>query len=256
MIAATAAVPFVLCYHAVSEAWDDPLAMRPETLERQVAAAIRWGWKPAAAADVVAGSSRALHVTFDDGYRSILRVLPMLERLGIRPTVFVCTAYAHDGRPLDVPLLDHVPSAHRHELATLSWDELRELADRGIEIGSHSRTHPNLRELSTSDLWEEVSASREEIEDQVGRRCSYFAYPYGQSDHRVQHAVERAGYEAAFGIVGVGRLGGRFGISRVDSSRRDAALRMLLKSSAAWPALSRPLGRLRGSLGRLPSRRR
>ncbi len=249
-------MPFVLCYHAVSDDWDHPLAVRPETLQRQVLAAVRWAWRPAGALDVVVRRSRSLHVTFDDGYRSILRVLPWLERLGVGPTVFVCTDYASDGRMLDLPPLDDLRAAHRHELATLRWDELRELADRGVEIGSHTRTHPNLRELSTSDLWEEVSASREEIEDQVGRRCSYFAYPYGQSDHRVQHAVERAGYEAAFGIVGVGRLGGRFGISRVDSSRRDAALRMLLKSSAAWPALSRPLGRLRGSLGRLPSRRR
>jgi len=255
VIAATAAVPFVLCYHAVSEAWDDPLAMRPETLERQVAAAIRWGWKPAAAADVVAGSSRALHVTFDDGYRSILRVLPMLERLGIRPTVFVCTAYAHDGRPLDVPLLDHVPSAHRHELATLSWDELRELADRGIEIGSHSRTHPNLRELSGGELAREVADSREEIQSALGRPCSYFAYPYGQFNARIRDAVERAGYRAAFGLAGIGPLGGSFGIPRVEPSRRDGTAAVLVKGSPAWPLVSRALRRIRGPLGRLQLRR-
>jgi peptidoglycan/xylan/chitin deacetylase (PgdA/CDA1 family) len=244
-------VPFVLCYHAVSDAWDNALAVRQATLERQLIGAIRWGWKPASAVEVVAGRSRALHVTFDDGFRSMLRVLPSLERLGIRPTVFVCTDYASDGRVLDLPPLDRVPAVHRHELATLCWEELRELAERGVEIGSHTRTHPNLRELSTSELWREVSGSREEIESELGRRCRYLAYPYGQADRIVQRAVERAGYEAAFSLVGVGQLDGRFAIKRVETSRRDGDLRMALKSSTAWPLLSGPLRRMRGSLGRL-----
>jgi peptidoglycan/xylan/chitin deacetylase (PgdA/CDA1 family) len=240
-------VPFVLCYHAVSDAWDDPLAVRRETLERQLAAAIRWGWKPASAAEAVAGRSRALHVTFDDAYRSILDVVPSLERLGLRPTVFVCTDYAGDGRRLDVPLLDGVPAEHRHELATLRWDGLRELAERGIEVASHTRTHPNLRELSAGELTREVTESREEIESELGRRCSYLAYPYGQFDARVRGAVERAGYEAAFAL-GVGPLGGRFGIRRAEPSRSDGSLGILMKSSAAWPHLSRVSRRIRGRL--------
>jgi peptidoglycan/xylan/chitin deacetylase (PgdA/CDA1 family) len=250
----SASVPFVLCYHAVSETWDDPLAVRAETLERQVAAAIRRGWKPAAASDVVAGSPRALHVTFDDGYRSILGAIPSLERLGIRPTVFVCTDYANDGRPLDVPLLDHVPAARRNELATLRWDELRELAERGIEIGSHTRTHPNLRELSTGGLSQELTASRDRIESELDRPCRYLAYPFGQFDARVRDAVDRAGYEAAFGLD-VGPLGGRFGLTRVEPSRRDGSLGIRLKGSAAWPPLSRVSRRIRGPVGRLQSRK-
>jgi peptidoglycan/xylan/chitin deacetylase (PgdA/CDA1 family) len=246
-------VPFVLCYHAVSDTWDHPLAVRPDTLEQQLTAAIRWGWKPAGAAEAVTGRSRTLHVTFDDAFRSVLGVLPSLERLGIRPTIFVCTDYAA-GRLLDLPLLDHVSIAHRHELATLGWDELRELAERGIEIGSHSCTHANLRDVSSSELWREVSASRDEIESELGRRCSYFAYPYGQFDARVRGAVERAGYAGAFGLVGVGPLGGRFGVNRVESSRRDGDLRILVKSSAAWPFLSRASRRVRGPLARFERR--
>jgi peptidoglycan/xylan/chitin deacetylase (PgdA/CDA1 family) len=244
------AVPFVLCYHAVSDTWDHPLAVRRETLKRQLAAAIRWGWKPAGAAEIVAGKPRALHATFDDGYRSILSVLPALEQLGLRPTVFVCTDYASEGRPLELPPLDRLP-AHRNELATLRWDELRELAERGVEIASHTRTHPNLRELSTDDVRREVTESRDEIESEVGRRCSYFGYPYGQFDARVRDEVDRAGYEAAFGLLGVGPLGGRFGVSRVESSRRDGDVGILLKGSPAWPLLAGASRRLRGARARV-----
>ena len=242
-------MPFVLCYHAVSDEWDDPLAIRQETLEGQLTAAIRWGWRPGGAAEVVAGRSRVLHATFDDAYRSIVPVLPSLVRMGLRPTVFVCTDFASDGRPLDVPQLDSVAAAHRDELGTLRWDELRELTERGVEVGSHTRTHPHLRELSDAELTQEVAASREEIESALDRPCRYFAYPYGQFDARVRGAVQRAGYEAAFAL-GVGPLGGPFGIARAEPSRRDGTAAILLKSSAAWPHLSRVSRRIRGRFGR------
>jgi peptidoglycan/xylan/chitin deacetylase (PgdA/CDA1 family) len=244
-------MPFVLCYHAVSDDWDDPLAVRRDTLERQVAAAIRWGWRPASLGDVVADKARALHVTFDDGFRSVLGALPMLQRLDVRPTIFVCTGYAAGGRVLDVPALKAVAASHPHELATLSWEELREAVERGAEVGSHTRLHPDLRELSDGELRQEVAVSREEIESELGRRCRYLAFPYGQFDRRVQHAVERAGYDGAFGLVGVGRRGGRFGIARVEASRRNGPALIALKSSPAWPLLDPPLRRLRSVLARL-----
>ena len=244
----------VLCYHAVSDTWDHPLAVRRETLTRQLAGAIRWGWKPARAAEVVAGRPRSLHVTFDDAYRSVRNALPILERLGIQATVFVCTDYAREGRALDLPPLDRIPAADREELATMGWDELRELAERGVEIGSHTRTHPNLREVSTDELAREVTVSRQEIESELGRVCRYFAYPYGQFDTRVQRAVEAAGYDAALGLAGVGRLGGRFGITRVEPGR-NGALRMLLKSSPAGPPVARASRRMRSALSRLELRR-
>ena len=81
----------VLCYHAVSADWNHPIAVRPEILRRQLRALARWGWKPAAASDVIARRSRALHVTFDDAYRSVVAALPVLEQFGLRPTVFACT---------------------------------------------------------------------------------------------------------------------------------------------------------------------
>jgi peptidoglycan/xylan/chitin deacetylase (PgdA/CDA1 family) len=240
-------VALVLCYHAVSAEWDHPLAVQPETLKRQVRALLRWGWKPAGASDAVAGRSRALHVTFDDAYTSVAGALPVLEQLGARPTVFACSDYAPEGKRLELPPLDRLPPADRDELATLSWDGLRSLADRGAEIGSHTRTHPDLRFLSDTELREELTASRDEIESEVGRPCRYFAYPYGQFDRRVQRAVEHAGYQGAFGLLGVGPLGGRLGVGRLEPARDDGGVAMLLKGSPAWPPLVAPIRRLRSA---------
>jgi peptidoglycan/xylan/chitin deacetylase (PgdA/CDA1 family) len=242
-------VTFVLCYHAVSARWQDPLAISPRTLARQLAAARGWGWRPTTLAGVVGGRRRAFHVTFDDAFRNVLTALPVLERLALPATVFACTEFV--GRTLDLPPLQSIAPEHRHELTMLSWDELCEAAERGLEVGSHTRRHFDLRGLSDEALRDELATSREEIESRLGRRCRYLAYPYGQFDRRVQLAAKGAGYDAAVGLVGVGELGGRFGIPRVDLSRHDGPLRIGFKSSRAWPLVLPTVRRLRGIRARL-----
>ena len=190
-------------------------------------------------------------MTFDDAYRSVRHALPVLDELGVPATVFVCTDYAREGGPLELPPLDRLPAAHRHEVATLAWDDLRDLSERGVEIGAHTRTHPDLRTIADTELQREVAVARDEVESELRRPCRYFAYPYGQFDRRVQSAVERAGYEAAFGLLGVGRLGGRFGISRLEPARGDGERAMLLKGSPAWRLVSPALRTTRRALARL-----
>ncbi len=237
----------VLCYHAVSADWNHPIAVPPEILRRQLRALARWGWKPAAASDVIARRSRALHVTFDDAYRSVVAALPVLEQFGLRPTVFACTDYAAEGGRLELPPLDELPPSQQRELATLSWDGLRGLVERGAEIGSHTRTHPDLRFLPDSELHDELTTSRDEIQSELGRPCRYFAYPYGQFDERVRRAGARAGYEGAFGLLGVGPLGGRHGVARLEPARDDGDVAMLLKGSRVWPPLVSPMRKLRSA---------
>src|SRR5215207_2320419 len=127
--------PLVLCYHAVSDRWADPLAVGPDAIERQLKILMRAGFRPEPADAVLANRRRALHVTFDDAYMNVLAAVPVLERLGVPATVFACSDYAEDGRPLDVPELRERRGRHPEELATMPWETLRELAGRGLEIG-------------------------------------------------------------------------------------------------------------------------
>ena len=76
--------------------------------------------------------------------------------------------------------------------------EARALAESGMELGSHSLTHPDLRKLDDDALEHEVRASKIAVESLTGRPCRTFAYPYGLYDERVTRAVEAAGYELAF----------------------------------------------------------
>jgi peptidoglycan/xylan/chitin deacetylase (PgdA/CDA1 family) len=185
----------------------------------------------------VEGRSGVVHVTFDDAYRSIGAALPILDRLGVPATVFVCTGFADEGRPLRIPELRDDVDRTPQEFATLRWDELRELSERGVEIGSHSVDHAHLPRLGDQELERQLQDSRAEIEDELGLACRYLAYPFGEHDARVRRAAEQAGYEAAFAVDGPNRPRDRWAVRRVDLYWRDRGLRARFRlSPLVWGA--------------------
>jgi peptidoglycan/xylan/chitin deacetylase (PgdA/CDA1 family) len=198
------------------------------------------GFRPATGGEILAGNrARLFHVTFDDAFRSVEHALPVLERLGIPATVFVCSSLADSGAPLAVPELADEVARLPAELATMTWEQLRELTSRGIEIGSHTATHPHLTQLSDTEIRNELTDSRRLIEDHLGRSCNLLAYPYGEYDSRTCAAAPAAGYQAAFGLSTRDSPPDRYALPRVGIWRKDRMVRTLLKTSLARTPLSR-----------------
>lgn len=223
--------PLVLCYHAVVDGEPQRLAVRRQTLESQLRSLLRRGYRPVAAADTVEGRGRLLHVTFDDAYRSAANVLPLLSELEVPATIFACTSYARDGRTLAVPELRADAARDPDAFATMGWDALRAAAAGGVEIGSHTITHPHLPRLSDAELDRELRESREELQDELGAPCRHLAYPYGEEDERVRAAARRAGYQAAFALApGHGRAD-RFGLPRLAVYRHNTNVGFRLRTS-------------------------
>jgi peptidoglycan/xylan/chitin deacetylase (PgdA/CDA1 family) len=200
----------VLCYHAVSPSWEHRLSIHPDLLLRQVRALSRF-WR--------------VDATFDDAFRSAATVFPPLERLGVSVQIFVCTKYARAGAPLSIPELAGDDPA---ELATMSWDELREHADRGVQIGSHTVSHSHLTRLSDAGLRRELEDSKGEVEAELGRPCRELAYPYGEHDERVRAAARGAGYLRAFGLRDL--KGDGYALPRADLYRRHTVPRALIRA--------------------------
>lgn len=225
----------MLCYHAISSTWPDELAVEPASFERQLRWLTRVGYTPVDAEAAAAGRRRGLHVTFDDAYRNVVDALPALERLGVPATVFACSGFADSGRALDVPELTSRIRGYEDDAATLDWPALRELAGRGVEIGSHTVTHAHLPRLSDAELRRELAESRQRLEDELGRPCRWLAYPYGEHDRRVRAAAESAGYAAAFALRSSARS--RWAVPRVDLYRGDSLIRAALKVSPARGAV-------------------
>ena len=236
----------------MSDSWPDQLAVPGRLLEEHITSLLRRGYRGVSAADALAGRPRSLHVTFDDAYKNVTDGLAVLERLRVPATVFACSGFAEDGRPLDVPELAAEARSHPTEMATMSWEELRGLADRGVEIGSHTITHPHLTRLTDQELTVELQDSRDRIEDELGRPCTLLAYPYGENDDRVREAARRAGYAAAYGLRETFAAADTFGLPRVDLYRRDTPLRARLKT-ALLPRIPPGATKLRRRRTRQPS---
>jgi peptidoglycan/xylan/chitin deacetylase (PgdA/CDA1 family) len=138
-------------------------------------------------------------ITFDDAYRSVLELAkPLLDRHGYPGTIFVPTDWPGDSRPMRWPGVDDwLGTPHEHELNALTWQELRELADAGWEVGSHTCSHPHLPELDDAVLARELCDSKAHIESELGQSCTSLAYPYGDVNAHVVDATRDAGYRWA-----------------------------------------------------------
>ena len=171
-------------------------------------------------------------ITFDDGYEDFLRAaLPTLERLGVSATVFVVAGmlgkentWEHRGGP-------------RLPLRLLDANGVREISERGIEVGSHTVTHPRLPGLDPEALVHEVSDSRQVLGEIVGAPVEGFCYPYGKLDGPAIRAARSAGYLYAVGT----KKSIEYGVydwPRTYVGDKDSPLRLGVKLRAS-PVLTR-----------------
>lgn len=89
-------------------------------------------------------------------------------------------------------------SEHLELVKPLTWDQIKEMSDNGIEIGSHTVSHPYLTRLSGDAMEFELSESKRVIEEKTGKTVRSIAYPAGAFDRNVQECARQWGYE--FGI--------------------------------------------------------
>ena len=126
----------------------------------------------------------------------------------------------------------------------MTWDELRALTERAVEIGSHTLNHPHLPQLSEAEIGTELVDSRARFEDELRGPCRFLAYPYGEHDSRVRAAARRAGYAAAFALATGADNRDDFALPRVDLYRKDNRISTILKTSP----LRRPAAAVRRAL--------
>jgi peptidoglycan/xylan/chitin deacetylase (PgdA/CDA1 family) len=190
----------ILLYHAVSNASTDGIAdftVRPARFAEQLDAIVDSGAETLTVSeyvDAIGGDRRALAdrtvlVTFDDGYADTHdTAFPELAQRSIRSTVYVTTGYLGRSRgPGGLPMLDR--------------GRLGELAEAGVEIGGHTRSHPQLDTLRARQASEEILGCKATLEAELGRPVRTFAYPHGYSSPKVRRLVHASGYDSACAVV-------------------------------------------------------
>jgi peptidoglycan/xylan/chitin deacetylase (PgdA/CDA1 family) len=188
-----------LCYHIIDRTIRDEIAIAEEAFEAQLAYLREHGYcilSLEQAIDDAAGRRaappRAVLLTFDDGYiDSVRAALPLLQRYGMRATLFVITGYVGQNNRWN-------PKAC-YDKEHMSWDDLRAWLDGGCDIGGHSHRHVCMTRLSKEELEETVQVDKRLLEERLQVVPRAFAYPYGRYNQAVQEVVSRY-YEIAFAV--------------------------------------------------------
>ena len=149
-------------------------------------------------------------VTFDDGYLDFLTAgLDVLRDVGATATLYVSVGHTGAGA---APMASTAMFG-----ALLSWDQVREVAAAGVEIGNHSLIHHPLDVLPPAVLDNEIRDSKDRLEQEISAAVPSFAYPHGYHSARVRRAVARHGHDNAceVGRRVYGGRGARFAVPRL-----------------------------------------
>jgi peptidoglycan/xylan/chitin deacetylase (PgdA/CDA1 family) len=169
----------ILVYHSISDnlfGKSHPYShinTSPEVFRRQMRCLHQEGYRSIGLNELIKGFevgldlTKTVVITFDDGYQDFLtEAMPILKQYGFMATVFLATGRIQQ------------TSMRLEGVDYLTWSEVRELHQEGIEFGSHTVTHPDLRCLGPEQIEYELGYSKEVIEQQLGTSINSFAYPF------------------------------------------------------------------------------
>lgn len=232
--------PRILMYHMIRNAIPgkkfNSLRVSPKNFERQIRYLYENGWHSYMMSELVAQKDhlpkKSVVITFDDGYQdNLLNALPILKKYGFKATIYLVND-RHDRDWSGYRKAKNEGAGLKDE-PKLSDDEVRELLDSGlIEIGAHTLTHANLKNLDKTGSHREICSSKEQIEEKFQTSCRSFAYPFGLYEAKDEKIVAACGYSNAVTTeVGIADLQtcDPFKIPRVTISGKDNFFAFLLK---------------------------
>lgn len=118
-------------------------------------------------------SSEYVVITFDDGFHDFFtNVFPILNKYNFSATVFLPTGFIDNER------------LSFKDKECMTWNEVRQLSSKGIIFGSHTVTHPQLNNLSTKEIENEIKLSKNKIEDEIGITVESFSYPFALPENK------------------------------------------------------------------------
>jgi peptidoglycan/xylan/chitin deacetylase (PgdA/CDA1 family) len=179
---------------------------------------------------------RLLSITFDDGaLDNYTHAFPALEDAGLKATFFVVSG-----------CMGGTYKASYYETPTMGEGQVKELSDRGHEIGSHSVSHPHLTQLPRQEMMAELRGSKQQLEDLVAKPVTTFCYPFGDCNPEVRNCVQEAGFCCATGIdeglCRVSRVNWLM-VPRVDINSSVGMLQFKAKISSALERYEKLRGR-------------
>ena len=216
----------ILTYHAVKP-------QQQSQLERQLDELLKLGHP--VRTDITYPLSEGHHyiaVTFDDGFQSVLNyALPLMSKRRIPATIFVPTGYLGEK-----PGWIFNPQHENANESLLTKEQLQQLPDDLITIGSHCVTHPHLAKIDIERAFSELKESKKTLEEIVGKRIDLLSLPYGSYNKNIIQLAKEAGFRRAFLNIPTPSFlkGGNYLVGRIDVSLDDWLIEFRLKLLGAY----------------------
>ena len=177
----------ILYYHSVSPSADNEVIITPELLKSELQYLKDEGYTTLTLNEVndylLNNSpipSKSIAITFDDGYMdNYYNAFPILKELEMKATIF-CVTSKLDGSYY------------------LSHSAIKEMSDYGIDIQSHTITHPKLDSLTYDEQLIELKESKKTLESITGKPVTSIAYPFGNFNEDTIKAAKASGYSLGF----------------------------------------------------------
>ena len=186
------------------------------------------------AADVVA-SKNVVAITFDDAFVSVVEnAMPILKEFHLPAGIFVPTGNL--GQKPDWKIPENCPDKNE---VVMSKEQIRQLDKEGLEIFSHTLSHPVLTEIKDDRLEAELVESKQQLQEIVNHEIIGISYPHGVCNNRVCETAERAGYKLGFTIEPhmIDSTTDNLKIGRFSVSPRNSLLKFKLKVSGVYQAV-------------------
>ena len=195
----------ILMYHQIAGDASPAYAnytVSPATFARQMRILVTLGYEAITLERLVGARmsaaplpKRSVVITFDDGFADAIRnAMPVLTRHGLTATFFVVAGLT--GRTSE-----WTRRTRGIEMALADISALRNLADGGFTIGSHTVTHRRLADLEPREGLYELRESKRRLEDDLGREIRDLAYPYGSLNEHVRRMAAECGYRDACSTI-------------------------------------------------------
>lgn len=140
-------------------------------------------------------------IHFDDCYRDVhTYAAPLLRAAGLPAAAFISSGFVGTDRAFA-----HDEQKYPQLFENLRAEEVRALANYGLEIGSHTVNHADLGAADAKQAHVEVFESRYQLEQITGIPVSLFSFPFGRPENireEVRQLVRKAGYQALFSAHG------------------------------------------------------
>jgi len=183
----------IFMYHSIDES-GSPISVEPRVFRQQMEFLALGRPRVVPLADIATerAPDESIALTFDDAFANFEEhAAPIMADLGLPGTVFVVTDHVGKTNAWGNATATLASGGAIPILPLMTWDAIQRVTRRGIEIGAHTRSHPQLTSLSDQKVADEVDEPAERLARELGTRPTAFAYPYGDLDHRVVTTVRR-----------------------------------------------------------------